>query len=101
MPLSPAGAVLQDGHNAAPIGLPPHEVNDVMKISFSKPEVPEGAAVVVGVYDDRKLTPTAAQLDKQTKGAIGRALAASRFKGRADDLLNVLAPAVSDARPPA
>jgi len=89
--------VLQDGDNAAPIGLPPHEVNDVMKISFSKPEVPEGGAVVVGVYDDRKLTPTAAQLDKQTKGAIGRALAASRFKGRPDDLLSVLAPAGVDA----
>src|SRR5262244_1010463 len=97
MPLSPAGAVLQDGHNAAPIGLPPHEVNDVMKISFSKPEIPEGTAVVVGVYDDRKLTPTASQLDKQTKGAIGRALAASRFKGRPDDLLTVLAPAGIDA----
>jgi leucyl aminopeptidase len=69
----------------------------VMKISFSKPEVPEGAAVVVGVYDDRKLTPAAAQLDKQTKGAIGRALAASRFKGRPDDLLSVLAPAGVDA----
>ncbi|HTO82000.1 MAG TPA: leucyl aminopeptidase [Methylomirabilota bacterium] len=68
-----------------------------MKISFSKPEVPEGAAVVVGVYDDRKLTPTAAQLDKQSKGAIGRALAASRFKGRPDDLLSVLAPAGVDA----
>src|SRR5215475_9724617 len=68
-----------------------------MKISFSKPEIPEGAAVVVGVYDDRKLTPTATQLDKQTKGAITRALAASRFKGRPDDLLSVLAPAGIDA----
>jgi len=68
-----------------------------MKISFSKPEIPEGTAVVVGVYDDRKLTPTASQLDKQTKGAIGRALAASRFKGRPDDLLTVLAPAGVDA----
>ncbi|NJO33698.1 MAG: hypothetical protein HC869_11705, partial [Rhodospirillales bacterium] len=45
-----------------------------MKISFSKIELPSSGAVVVGVYEDRKLTPTAAQLDKQTKGAIERAL---------------------------
>jgi len=68
-----------------------------MKISFSKIEAPSGGAVVVGVYEDRKLTPTAAQLDKQTKGAIERALAASRFKGKADDLLTVLAPAGLEA----
>jgi leucyl aminopeptidase len=64
-----------------------------MKISFARPEIPAGAAVVVGVFEDRKLTPTAAQLDKQTKGALARALAASRFKGRPDDILAVLAPA--------
>ncbi|MGH6927232.1 MAG: M17 family peptidase N-terminal domain-containing protein, partial [Dongiaceae bacterium] len=52
-----------------------------MKISFSKIELPSSGAIVVGVYEDRKLTPTAAQLDKQTKGAIERALGASRFKG--------------------
>src|SRR5215470_10608482 len=63
-----------------------------MKISFSKIEIPSSGAVVVGVYEERKLTPSAAQLDKQTKGAIERALAASRFKGKADDILTVLAP---------
>ena len=68
-----------------------------MKISFSKIEAPSGGAVVVGVYEDRKLTPTAAQLDKQTRGAIERALAASRFKGKPDDLLTVLAPAGLEA----
>src|SRR5215468_9525200 len=50
-----------------------------MKISFSKIEIPSSGAVVVGVYEERKLTPSAAQLDKQTKGAIERALAASRI----------------------
>jgi leucyl aminopeptidase len=64
-----------------------------MKIAFAKPEIPDSGAVVAGVYEDRKLTPTAARLDKQTKGAVERALAASRFKGKREDLLAVLAPA--------
>ncbi len=64
-----------------------------MKISFSKIELPSNGAIVAGVFADRKLTPTATQLDKQTKGVIERALAASRFKGKPDDMLTVLAPA--------
>ncbi len=68
-----------------------------MKIAFGKIEIPSSGTIVVGVHEDRKLTPTAAQLDKQTKGAIERAMAASRFRGRADDLLAVLAPAGLEA----
>ncbi|MGH6932167.1 MAG: leucyl aminopeptidase [Dongiaceae bacterium] len=68
-----------------------------MKISFAKPEIPTSGAIVVGVLDERKLTPTAAQLDKQTKGAIGRALAASRFKGKPEDALTIMAPAGLEA----
>jgi leucyl aminopeptidase len=68
-----------------------------MKISFTRIELPSNGAIAVGVYQDRKLTPTAAQIDKQSKGAIERALAASRFKGKADDLLTVLAPAGLEA----
>src|SRR5262249_62133491 len=68
-----------------------------MKISFSKIELPPSGAIVVGVYDERKLTPTAAQLDKQSKGAIERALGASRFKGKPDDILTVLAPSGLEA----
>ncbi len=64
-----------------------------MKIAFAKPEMPAAGAVVVGVLEDLKLTPSAAALDKQLKGAVGRALAASRFKGRPDDVLSILAPA--------
>jgi leucyl aminopeptidase len=68
-----------------------------MKISFTRIELPSSGAIAVGVYQDRKLTPTAAQLDKQSKGAIERALAASRFKGKPDDMLTVLAPAGLEA----
>jgi leucyl aminopeptidase len=65
-----------------------------MKISFAKPELPNAGALVVGVLDERRLTSTAAALDRDTEGAIGRALAASsRFKGRGEDLLTLLAPA--------
>jgi leucyl aminopeptidase len=64
-----------------------------MKVSFAKSEMPGSGAVVVGVLEDRKLTPSAAQLDKQSKGAIGRAIHASRFKGKPEDALTIMAPA--------
>ncbi len=63
-----------------------------MKIAFAKPETPATGAIVVGVLEDRKLTPAAAALDKKTGGVITRALGGSRFKGRKDDLLEVVAP---------
>jgi leucyl aminopeptidase len=48
---------------------------------------------VVGVLEDRKLSPTGAALDKETGGALRRAMASSRFTGRKDEVLGVLAPA--------
>ena len=67
-----------------------------MKIAFAKPELPKGGTLAVAVMEDRKLGPTAAALDRKTKGAIARAIAASRFRGRPDDLLALLAPAGLD-----
>ncbi len=63
-----------------------------MKIAFVEPGRPRSGTIVVGVLEDRKLTPTAAALDKETGGALKRAIAASRFTGRKDDMLGVLAP---------
>jgi leucyl aminopeptidase len=63
-----------------------------MKIAFAKPELPASGTVVVGVLEEHRLTPTAQQIDKQTKGAITRALSVGRFKGRADEQLAILAP---------
>ena len=63
-----------------------------MKIAFVEPGRPKSGTVVVGVLEDRKLTPTAAALDRETGGALKRAIAASRFTGRKDDMLGVLAP---------
>lgn len=68
-----------------------------MKIAFAKPDLPTTGSVVVGVLEDLKLTPSAAALDRTLKGAIGRAIgSSSRFKGRPEDILSILAPAGSE-----
>jgi len=50
-------------------------------------------ALVVGVLDGLKLTPSAKAVDKKTSRAITRAIKASNFKGKAGQSLSVLAPA--------
>jgi leucyl aminopeptidase len=47
----------------------------------------------VGVGEARALTPVAAALDKETGGALARAMAAGRFTGKKGEVLAVLAPA--------
>jgi len=64
-----------------------------MKIAFSQPALPDTGVLVVGVMQDRKLSPSARQLDKQMKGVLGRAIKGSRFKGRKDESLTLLGPA--------
>lgn len=63
-----------------------------MKITFTEPVLPAAGAVVVGVLRDRRLTRSASELDKKTKGALTRAMKASRFKGFKAHSLHVLAP---------
>jgi leucyl aminopeptidase len=63
-----------------------------MKIAFDEPGQPASGSIVVGVLEDRKLTPTATALDEQTGGALTRAMEASRFTGRKEETLAVLAP---------
>jgi leucyl aminopeptidase len=64
-----------------------------MKIVFAETTLPDSGTIVVGVCEDRNLTPTAAALDRDTGGALTRAMAASRFTGKKDQILPVLAPA--------
>src|SRR5262245_53166172 len=64
-----------------------------MKVAFSKPEIPSSGTLVALAAEGRKLGKLAQQLDKSTKGAITRALDASRFKGGAEEFLTILAPA--------
>jgi len=63
-----------------------------MKIAFAEPSLPKTGSLVVGVLDDRKLTASAQRIDQQTDGMLTRAMAASKFKGRGDDVLHILAP---------
>lgn len=64
-----------------------------MNISFAAPSVPTSGALVVGVLEGNKLTPSAANLNKQTGGALERAIAAGSFSGKKGELLEVIAPA--------
>jgi leucyl aminopeptidase len=68
-----------------------------MKVAFAKPEIPSVGAIVALVAEGRKLGKLATQLDKATKGAVTRALEASRFKGGAEEFLTLLAPAGIEA----
>ena len=52
--------------------------------------------VVVGVLADRRLGPSARTLDTQLKGSLVRAMEQSRFSGKRDQTLSLLAPAGSD-----
>ncbi|MDP6573510.1 MAG: leucyl aminopeptidase [Rhodospirillales bacterium] len=63
-----------------------------MKIVFASPAPPDGGALVVGALEGRKLTPSAKALDKMLKGGLTRAVKASRFKGKKDESLTLLAP---------
>jgi leucyl aminopeptidase len=63
-----------------------------MKIAFKPLTVPETGAVVLLVLDDRTLSPSAAALDAGLGGALTRAIEASRFKGKKDQTLVVMAP---------
>ncbi len=63
-----------------------------MKISFSSPALPEQGVLVVGVLEDRKLTASAKQLDQRMKGGVVRAMEVSRFRGKKNQSLSMVAP---------
>ena len=64
-----------------------------MKIAFAEPSLPKTGAVVVGVFEGRKLSRAAERLDEESGGALTRAIKASRFQGKKDEVLALLAPA--------
>jgi leucyl aminopeptidase len=67
----------------------------MLKIVFATPALPKAGAVAMGVLDNRKLTAAAAAFDRKGRGALTRAMEASRFKGRKKDVLAILAPSGS------
>jgi leucyl aminopeptidase len=64
-----------------------------MRISFVEPKIPVSGAVVVGVSEGRKLSPAATELDKASGGSVRRALRESTFEGKAEQMLEIVAPA--------
>jgi len=64
-----------------------------MKISFAAPRMPRSGTVVVAIMEDRKMSPHASEIDKQTGGALKRAMEASRFTGKPDETMMIPAPA--------
>jgi len=63
-----------------------------MKISFAEPKLPKSGTLVVGVLEGKKLTVSAAALDKESNGALTSAITASRFTGKKEETLAVPAP---------
>jgi leucyl aminopeptidase len=63
-----------------------------MKISFAKPGLPTSGALVVGVYADRVLTPSAQQIDQASNGTLTRAMEAARFDGKVEQVLSLICP---------
>lgn len=53
----------------------------------------EPGALVLGAQEGPVLSPAAAKADKASKGAVTKALAASRFTGKSGQMVEILAPA--------
>ncbi|MGH6948380.1 MAG: leucyl aminopeptidase [Kiloniellales bacterium] len=64
-----------------------------MTIGFAGPSLPKSGALVAGVMENRKLTPSAVRLDKLCGGALTRAMKHSRFDGKKAEMLEIVAPA--------
>lgn len=60
-----------------------------MKVNFSKPRSPKSGAYVVFALPGHRLSPTADAIDKDSDGAIRRAIKAANFKGERGDLLEL------------
>ena len=64
-----------------------------MQLSFVAPSAVNSGVWVVAAAEGPNLLPAAERADKTSGGAIGRALAVSRFTGKPGQVLEILAPA--------
>ncbi|TXH38497.1 MAG: leucyl aminopeptidase [Rhodospirillaceae bacterium] len=64
-----------------------------MKVDFLPKAPSESAVFVVFVADNRKLIGLGEALDRESKGALGRALSAPKFTAKQGQVLDVLSPA--------
>jgi leucyl aminopeptidase len=64
-----------------------------MQLSFAAPSLNSAGTLVLGVQGDGTFTPSAAEADKASGGALKRAVAASaKFTGKTGQIVEVLAP---------
>ena len=63
-----------------------------MKIDFTASAAPRAGAIVAMVADNKTLSPTAQRLDRDSGGAVRRAINDSKFKGGKDQTLMIPAP---------
>ena len=68
-----------------------------MKFAFAKPALPKSGTVAVTVAVERALGAAGQDLDQKTGGALTRAMKASRFTGKKEETLAILAPAGVEA----
>lgn len=64
-----------------------------MQFSFAAVSAVESGTLVVGACDGTALLAAAGKADKQSRGAVAKALASSRFTGKSGQLVDILAPA--------
>ena len=64
-----------------------------MLVEFAAPALPETGTLILSVGQDKSFGPAAEEVDRLSGGALRRALAASRFTGKKDEILEILAPA--------
>ena len=64
-----------------------------MLVAFAAPALPESGTLILSVGQEKTLGAAAAEVDRLSGGTLGRALAASRFTGKKDETLEILAPA--------
>jgi conjugal transfer/entry exclusion protein len=64
-----------------------------MKVAFAEPALPKSGALAALCLEDRQLSSTAHAIDEATGGMVVRAMAGSRFQGKANEILSVTLPA--------
>jgi leucyl aminopeptidase len=67
-------------------------VTEQTSVSFASRNAPADGVVVVFAEQERKLTPTAQDLDKKSKGLLARAAEIAGFKGKKEQAADLIAP---------
>jgi leucyl aminopeptidase len=67
-------------------------VSDQTALSFASKTAPADGVVVVFAEEGAKLTPSAQDLDKKSKGLLSRAIEITGFKGKKEQTADLLAP---------